>query len=55
MQLSRIVVKIFSGQTDRPTEGKPIVPSGVNTGRGLIRVSVVCYPLIAYLAEKTKP
>jgi len=24
------------GQTDGRTEGKPIVPSGVNTGRGLI-------------------
>jgi len=49
MRLASIVFKLsedpdFSGQTDgqtdgrtdRRTEGKPIVPSGVNTGRGLI-------------------
>ena len=27
------------GQTDGRTEGKPIVPSGVNTGRGLITIT----------------
>ena len=44
-RLASIVFKLskdpdFSGQTDGltdgRTEGKPIVPSGVNTGRGLI-------------------
>ena len=49
MRLASMVFKLskdpdFSGQTDGRTdrltdgrtEGKPIVPSGVNTGRGLI-------------------
>ena len=58
MRLASIVFKLskdpdFSGQTDGltdgRTEGKPIVPSGVNTGRGLIKKVKNKMILVSYM------
>jgi len=41
-------------RTDERTEGKPIVPSGVNTGRGRIKAMLFAY-IIMFKFKQPKP
>ena len=39
------------GRRDGGTEGKPLVPSGVNTGRGLTTMIIECLSFVVFLQK----